>query len=188
MKLYEIDRSIQDILDNMNVDPDTGEVTMDEEGLAALQMAREAKLEGVALAVKNMSAEADAIRAEEKALAERRRVLENKTENLKGFLLDALKGEKLETARVKVTSQKGRASCVVEDATKVSEWSWALWRTAKDLNDEKLMAEYERIDKMLQIEYQPPKLSKAGVKQLLAEGVEIPGCHMETGKPSLRIQ
>ena len=70
MKLYEIDRSIQEILDNMSVDAETGEVTLDEEGLAALQLAREQKLEGVALCIKNLSAEAEAIRNEEKALAD----------------------------------------------------------------------------------------------------------------------
>ena len=56
--IYEID---QDILDC--VDMETGEI-LDTEKLTALQMERERKLEGVALWVKDLSAEAAAVKEE----------------------------------------------------------------------------------------------------------------------------
>ena len=64
--LYEIN---QDILDC--VDMETGEI-LDVEALNALQMEREAKLEGVALWVKDLKAEAAAVKDEADKLNARR--------------------------------------------------------------------------------------------------------------------
>ena len=60
MTLYEIDNAILGC-----VDDETGEV-IDFDKLDKLTMQREQKLEGAALAVKNLTAEAEAIKAEEK--------------------------------------------------------------------------------------------------------------------------
>ena len=65
MKLYEIDQAIESLIDQ-----DTGEVS-DFDVFMDLQMAREAKIENVALLIKNLTAEAEAIKAEKNALAER---------------------------------------------------------------------------------------------------------------------
>ena len=94
MTLYEIDNAILGC-----VDDETGEV-IDFDKLDKLTMQREQKLEGAALAVKNLTAEAEAIKAEEKRLADRRKVIENKAEGYKGWLSNTLSGEKFETARV----------------------------------------------------------------------------------------
>ena len=67
MNIYEIEQAITDL-----VDPETGEIT-DFEALDALSMARDEKIENVALWTKNLNAEAKAIREEEKALAEYQR-------------------------------------------------------------------------------------------------------------------
>ena len=61
--LYEIDQEILDC-----VDLETGEI-LDTEKLDALQMEREAKLEGVALWVKDLKAEAAAVKEEADKLA-----------------------------------------------------------------------------------------------------------------------
>ncbi|MBP0986458.1 MAG: siphovirus Gp157 family protein, partial [Oscillospiraceae bacterium] len=87
--LYEID---QDILDC--VDVETGEI-LDTEKLDALQMERETKLEGVALWVKDLKAEAAAVKEEADKLTARKKALDNKIEGLKTWLLYALKGDKL---------------------------------------------------------------------------------------------
>ena len=94
--LYEID---QDILDC--VDLETGEI-LDTEKLDALQMERERKLEGVALWIKDMKAEAAAIKEEADKLTARKKSLDNKIDGLKTWLLMALDGEKLSTPRCKV--------------------------------------------------------------------------------------
>ena len=96
MNLYEIDRQIQELIEN-SVDPETGELTLDPAALDALQMEREAKIENLACYVKNLTADAKAIKAEEQALSERRKAAENKAERLKRYLSDALEGEKFST-------------------------------------------------------------------------------------------
>ena len=181
MKLYEIDAAIQNVLDSMTVDPDTGEAKLDEEALAGLQMEREKKLEGVALAIKNMSAEAAAIKAEEDNLAKRRKALENKVEGMKGFLRTALNGEKLKTPRVSVSMGAGRPSCKIDDANAIDTW------VDKLLTEKNDVKEYIRIHDMLKIEFLPPKVDATACKKLLLEGYDIPGAHIEYGAPSLRI-
>lgn len=59
--LYEIDADIVNCIDT-----ETGEI-LDFDSLDALNMERDAKIEGVALYVKQLQAEAEAIKAEEKA-------------------------------------------------------------------------------------------------------------------------
>jgi hypothetical protein len=186
VKLYEIDQKIQALVDGA-VDEETGEVVIDLEALQELQMEREKKLEGIALVVKNMTAEADAIRAEEKKLADRRRVLENKTERLKGWLAFALNGEKLATPRVSVSVGKAQQSVVVDDIHKVEEWYFK--KTEKsylELTMEEQM-ERDKLVRTLELRYPDATVSKAGIKKLLAD-YEIPGVHLEDGKPSLRIR
>ena len=73
--LYEIDNEILSC-----VDLETGEV-IDTEKLDALQMEREKKVEAVACWVKDLKAEAEAIKAEKQILADRQKAAENKAEN-----------------------------------------------------------------------------------------------------------
>ena len=89
--LYDIDQEILDC-----VDMETGEI-LDSEKLDALQMEREQKLEGVALWIKDLNAEAEAVKAEADKLTARKRALDNKITGLKMWLLTALDGEKLKT-------------------------------------------------------------------------------------------
>ena len=107
MKLYEINAALEALLSN--VDEETGEVIVDTEALDALLMERNDKLEGMALLVKDWSAEATAIAAEEKALKERRERIEKKRDSLKRYLQQALDGEKLETAKVAVSYRKSKS-------------------------------------------------------------------------------
>ena len=94
--IYEID---QDILNC--VDQETGEI-LDADKLNALQMERDDKLEGVALWVKDLKAEADAVKAEADKLTARKKALDKKIDSLKEWLLIALDGGKLKTARCNV--------------------------------------------------------------------------------------
>ena len=94
--LYDIDAAILAC-----VDPETGEI-FDPEQLDALQMERAQKLEGVALWIKDLKAEAEAVKAEADKLNARKKAIDNKVESLKTWLLYALGGEKLKTARCNV--------------------------------------------------------------------------------------
>ncbi len=76
MTLYEIDKAITDL-----ADPETGEIT-DFEALDNLQMARDQKIENIACYYKNLVSDAEAIKAEEEALAERQKVAATRGEVL----------------------------------------------------------------------------------------------------------
>ena len=116
MTIYEIDQAIQNL-----VDPETGEL-LDYEAFEQLQMERDQKIDNVGAWIKDLQAQADAIQAEEKNLAERRRVINNRIADLKGYLDKALQGEKFTSARVAISYRKS-TSVEVTDEEKLVKWA-----------------------------------------------------------------
>lgn len=112
--LYEIDNDILNC-----VDMETGEI-IDGEALTALQMEREAKLEGVSLWVKDLTAEAAAVKEEADKLTARKRALDNKITALKSWLLIALDGEKLKTPRCSVYQTHSTKLNVIDEQSVVN--------------------------------------------------------------------
>lgn len=110
--LYDIDARILNLTDK-----EAGEI-LDEQAFEALQMERNEKLENIALWVKNLTSEAEALKAEEKAFYERRKSAENKAESLKRYLDSALNGHKFNTTKVAISYRKSTA--VEVDETKLS--------------------------------------------------------------------
>ena len=164
MTLYDIDAQIAalDVAaeDDMLIDEETGELISVAQALDALRMEREAKLENVACWVKNLSAEADAIREEENRLVKRRKAAETKAANLKAWLLAAMTREdgttdKLKTGRVSISVKRNPPSTVVDD--------------------ELLPSTY----KVAKITYQA---NKELIKRELLAGGEVPGAHLEYGR------
>ena len=124
--LYELDSKIAELLDTgfemSCIDAETGEI--DETQLAIyleqLQLDRKTKIDNIAVYVKNLEAEAVAIRAEEKKLKERREAKERKAERLKNYIKTSmlLQGEtKFESARVSMALRNSKA--VVVDESKL---------------------------------------------------------------------
>lgn len=109
MKLYEIDNAILECIDF-----ETGEI-IDTDKLNELQMERDAKIENVACWIKELKAEAEAIKAEKLALAERQKVAENKAESLKKWLTYALQGNKFSTAKCSISFRKTESVEVTEE-------------------------------------------------------------------------
>ena len=103
MTLYEIDQKLLDC-----IDLETGEI-LNEERLNELQMERDEKVEKVALWIKELKAEAEALKAEKQSFADRQRAAENKIESLKKWLADALNGEKFKTTKVAVSFRKTKS-------------------------------------------------------------------------------
>lgn len=101
--LYEIDEEILNC-----VDMETGEI-IDVERLGQLQLAREDKVEGIALWIKNLLSDADAIKSEEEKLAQRRKANENKAKNLKEYLSKFLNGQKFKTPKVSISYRKSES-------------------------------------------------------------------------------
>jgi predicted nuclease with TOPRIM domain len=152
--LYDIDQEILDC-----VDEQTGEI-LDVEKLDALQMEREAKLEGVALWVKDMKAEAAAVKEEADKLTARRKALENRMESVKAWLLQALNGEKLKTPRCNVY-QTHSQRVVIDDE--------------KALIDMFMTSPFG--EKFLRMK--DPEIDKTALKDSMKQGYEYEFAHLE---------
>lgn len=110
MNLYQISNDLLSVLNGgLIFDEETGEIIFDEDNLDELMIKYEDKLEGCGLYIKNELAEIEAMKAEEKRLAERRRIKENKVERLKRYMLDSMdktSTDKLETPRIAISKRK----------------------------------------------------------------------------------
>lgn len=111
MNLYEINEKLANF--HMEFDEETGE-WLNEADLDALQMEKDEKVENLCLWVKNLKAEANAIKDEEKNLSDRRKVLEKKADRLEKYIAFALGNKAFSTPRVAVSFRKS-ASVVIED-------------------------------------------------------------------------
>ena len=151
--LYEIDQAIMDCIDF-----ESGEI-LDSERLNALQMERTAKLENVACWVKNLVADAKAIREEEKALATRRQRMEKKVESLNKWLTNALQGEKLSTPRVAVSFRKSEGLDVINAD------DFCLWAMGNGRDD--------------LLKFTAPTIDVAAVKKAIKGGLDVPYVRIE---------
>lgn len=154
--LYEIDQEILKC-----VDMETGEI-LDPEKLDALQMERERKLEGVTLWIKDLTAEAEAVKAEADKLSTRKKSLDNKIASLKNWLLYALGGEKLKTPRCNVYQTHNTKLNVIDEQSVVNY----------------IQTHYQEPEQFLK--FSLPEIRKDAVKAELKAGKEIPGAALET--------
>ena len=152
--LYDIDQEILDC-----VDLETGEI-LDGEKLTALQMEREKKLECVALWVKDLKAEAEAVKAEADKLTARKKALDNKIDSIKTWLLAALNGEKLKTPRCNVY-QTHSQKVVIDDE--------------KALIDMFMGSSFG--EKFLRMK--EPEIDKNALKDSMKQGYEYEFAHLE---------
>ena len=149
MTIYEIDQAIMKC-----VDLETGEI-IDTEQLDKLQMEREKKLENVACWIKDLKAEAEALKNEKQALAERQRVAENKAESLKKWLAYVLDGQKFSTSKCAVSFRKTEVVEVTPDGLNA------------------LMHEHDEL-----LTYKTPEPNKTAIKQALKDGLNVAGVQL----------
>ena len=116
MNLYEINNEILAC-----VDEETGEI-LDVEKFESLSIAWDTKVENIALWIKNLKAEAEALKAEKDNFAQRQKSAENKMNNLKKYLSAALGGEKFKTAKVAISYRKSEALEIAEGANIPEEY------------------------------------------------------------------
>lgn len=88
MNLYEIPLALRAALDRLEVDPETGEI-MNADELTATELEAADKIESTVFYLKELQAEADAVKAEADRLAARRRAYDRKIEWLRGLVLTA---------------------------------------------------------------------------------------------------
>lgn len=141
MKLYEIDAAILDC-----VDVETGEI-FDAVKFEELAYERDMKIESVCLWIKNLKAEAEALKAEKDAFAQRQKAAENKMESLKRYISTYLDGAAFKTAKVAV-SFRSSESVEVEEGAQIPD---AFLR------------------------FKEPEINKTELKKALKEGIHIDG-------------
>lgn len=154
LSLYELDNRMTRVIESgFAVDYDTGEV-FDSTDLDELDALVADKLEGCGEWIKNQAAMADAIRAEEKSLAERRKAIENRIEKVKAYVAHVVAKQpnrRFETPRVSLSLRKS-SHLEIDDGAPIPE-------------------DYMTIKHM----YQPDKIA---IKQAIKAGETITGCRI----------
>ena len=153
MTLYEIDQAIITALEGAT-DPETGEI-IDDALMAEyeqLQLDRETKIENIGLFIKDLEADAAAIKNEAKNLAARAKAAEGKAEHLRNYLQFCLDGQKFQTPRLAVSFR--HAKKVEVDPDKLFE----------------IPEEYLR--------YKEPEPDKKAIGEALKAGEAVPGCQL----------
>lgn len=151
--VYELDAKISSCIqldEEHVVSVDDGEI-LNLQQFEALQMERDAKVEGLCCYIKNKLAEADAIDAEANTLSHRSGVIRKEVERCKAYLAGALYGEKFETPRCKITWRKSEICNV--------------------LSMEEIPDEYKRTKVTIDAD-------KTAIKKAIKAGAEIPGAEV----------
>lgn len=163
MKLFDIDERLAACVkldESRVVDTESGEI-IDLEAIAALEMERDKKIENLGCWYKNLLAEAEALKAQKNAFAEREKAAKAKAESLRGFLGRYLNGKKFETAKVAMSFRKSEA--VEFDAKCIG-----------DVPEEFL-------------KFKDPELDKVAVKKAIKAGETVPGCEL-VARQNLQIK
>ncbi|TYR75543.1 siphovirus Gp157 family protein [Rossellomorea vietnamensis] len=149
MKLYELSNNYAALMEMAEeMDPTTLQDTLE-----SIQEEIEDKAENIAKLIKNLNADVDALKAEEKRLADRRRGLEGKVSNLKEYLQNQLEVaglDKVKRPTLTVSIQNNPPSVKVID--------------------EKLLSDY-----MIPVD---PKLDKKAILEALKDGREVNGAEL----------
>ena len=196
MKLYEITAEFADLFDRFddiaNYTPDTDEygryVTEDGNIIEDLEAYRQSyltawfdtltsiegefneKAENVAVYIKNLTADINEMKAEEKRLKSRRVSAENQVERMKKYLLNSMQAigvKKISMPRARITLRLNAESVVVENEKALIDWAMR--------HDETIL------------KYQEPELKKTDIKELLRMGEKIPFARLER-KESVTIK
>ena len=141
MNLYAIDSAILDC-----VDAETGEI-FDMDKFEELSLTRDAKVENICLWIKNLKAEAEALKAEKDAFAARQKAAENKMESLKRYISGYLEGTSFESAKVKVSFRKSESLEILEGAVIPDEY----------------------------LKFKEPEVNKENLKKAIKGGLQIAG-------------
>lgn len=159
MKLYEL---TDDYLKLMEMAEELDEETF-QDTLESIEDAIEEKVEKTAFLIRNLEADVKAIKEEEKRLADRRKALEKKIENIKDYLREQLELagiDKVKRPTITVSIQNNPPSVRV-------------------VNEELIPSHF-----MIP---QPPKLDKKGILEKLKHGENVPGVELQQTR-GLRIR
>ena len=112
MNLYQLNSEYERIMSDVMeyAEENGGELSVElEHALEGVEIDLETKIENTALMIKNLDAEAEMVRAEEKKLTERRKKLENRSEAISSWLSMNLRGKQFKTGNVAITWRKSES-------------------------------------------------------------------------------
>ena len=165
MKLYEVNQQLEDLILQLEPDPETGEIPANEDEIIAqinaLAMKREDILQYLAKLALDAKATVQSLKAEEKRLKERRQRMDNRHDRLVAILDRECGGEKTELG---VATLCYRKTSHVEITDKGAALFWL-----KEMGHEDC------------IRIPEPEISKQAVGKLLDAGVEVDGVEQVTG-------
>ena len=150
----EIDERLLQLVD------EDGEI-LDVAEFEALQMERAEKAQNMALWALDLKDEQEDIKREIQRLQARLRAAERREKNLRDYLGQILRGEKLKTPRVSVSYRQTEA-VEIPDENALREWAM------RDPKGEDVLR------------YKEPEISRTEVKRLIGEGVAVPGAEIAT--------
>ena len=160
MKLYEINAQMLALMEQLEPDPETGEIPSNEEEIIAqinaLAMRREDILQYLAKLVLNCRAESAALKTEEARLKKRRESLDAKEERLMKVLDRECGGEATDLG-VATLNYRKTSKVEVTDEAKAVSW-------------------LKRHKFMDAIKFVAPTVYKTEVRRLLGAGQKVPGC------------
>ena len=164
MNLYQLHEgylNLVEVLENAGEDENLRELVTN--SLNEIEDNIKDKADNVVRFIRNLESEANAIKEEEKRLAEMRKKREKQVENLKQYLFDFTKvadGQKIKGSIFTVSIKKNPASVVIDDLEAIPE-------------------EYKRVKTVVEA-------NKTLLKKVLKDG-EVAGVHLEQ-KESLNIK
>lgn len=162
LKLFEIVKEIESCVkldENRVVNTESGEI-IDIEALTALEMERDTKIENIGCWIKNLLADAEALKQQKNVFAEREKAAKNKAESLKNYLSVILDGKKFETSRVAMSFRKSESV----------EFSGELIDVPHQF-----------------LKFKEPELDKTAIKKAIKDGENVPCCQL-VSKLNLQIK
>ena len=173
MRLYEISNDFAALFDNYEELLETAEeqdkADIEQawfDTLTGIEGEFEIKAESVAQYIKQLSSEAEAIKAEEKNLAARRKAKENSVVRMKDYLkncMEQMNLKKIETPKAKISIRNNAPSLRIDDESAFIKMLEATGRTEL-------------------IKYAAPELKKTDIKNLIKKGEELTGARLEASQ------
>lgn len=142
MNLYDIDKEILSC-----VDMETGEI-IDAEKLDELNMEKSRKIRNIACWIKDLNAEAAALKEQKESFAAREKAAKNKADGLKSYLAAYLGGKSVKDTEYQISFRASKATEITDEAAIPQEF---------------------RIP-------QPDKIDKSGILAALKAGDAVAGC------------
>ncbi len=155
MTLYEIADQYRTVLD---IEPESDEeLTAQMSALDELEGEITEKADNIVRYMRNLGAEADALKTEENRLYQKRRAVENKIERLKAYLAAQMMMaglHELKAGIFKLRFQPTTPAISIIDESALPEKFWIVWREA----------------------------SKQAIKEAIRNGEEVPGIEIQRGE------